>query len=427
MKNTLRIVIGSLLLTACGGSSRSGVTIEGAVGATGSAAAGLQVSARGRGTLTDSSGQFSLKGVPAGSVSLRLQGDGLDDQLDLGGLIDGMQVTLTVSVTAGHAKLEHEEGEFVGRIDSIALPDLVVSGVTVHTNSSTEVEQGDKDLALTDLKVGEEVRVEGVVGSDHSITASEIEVLPAENEVEVEGVVRSVDKEHSSLQVAVGASKPGEAPVAERLVTVKVNSSTRIFRGDDRIQLKDVQPGDRVHVRGTLQAGGSVLARVIRVAPGFHARVDLVGVIDSIDKTNSKLVVSGLTVVVDAQTRIVIGDHQGTLADLTVGETVHVLGTPPGDGTILARLIIVRPPPGPPPPPEVELKGTVSAVDTASTPHNLTVDHIKVNIDADTRFGGDAHSLADIHVGDFVGVAGTENADGSVEARVVVKIGPSPP
>jgi hypothetical protein len=30
-------------------------------------------------------------------------------------------------------------------------------------------------------------------------------------------------------------------------------------------------------------------------------------------------------------------------------------------------------------------------------------------------------------VGDFVGVAGTENADGSVEARVVVKIGSSPP
>ena len=36
-------------------------------------------------------------------------------------------------------------------------------------------------------------------------------------------------------------------------------------------------------------------------------------------------------------------------------------------------------------------------------------------------------SLADIHVGDFVGVAGTENADGSVAARVVVKIGPIPP
>lgn len=427
MKNALPIVIGSVLLTACGGSAPGGVTIEGAVGATGSAAAGLQVSSLGRGTVTDSSGQFSLKGVPAGRVSLRLQGDGLDDQLDLGGLIDGMQVTLTVSVTAGHAKLEREEGEFVGHIDSIKLPDLVVSGITVHTDSSTEVEQGDKNLALTDLKVGEEVRVEGVVGPDHSITASEIEVLPAENEVELEGVVRSVDTQHSSLQVAVGGSGPGEPPAAERLATVNADSNTRIFRGDDRIQLKDVQPGDRVHVRGTLQGDGSVLARVIRVAPGFHARVDLVGMIDSIDTTHSKLVVSGLTVVVDAQTRIVIGDHEGKLTDLTVGEKVHVLGTPPGDGTILARLIIVRPPPGPPPPPEVELKGTVSAVDTTSTPSTLTVDHIKVNIDANTRFGGDAHSLADIHVGDFVGVAGTENADGSVEARVVVKIGSSSP
>ena len=101
MKNALRLVIGSLLLAACGSSSGSGVTIEGAVGATGSAAAGLQVSAHGRGTVSDSSGQFSLKGVPAGRVSLRLQGDGLDDQLDLGGLIDGMQVTLTLSGARG--------------------------------------------------------------------------------------------------------------------------------------------------------------------------------------------------------------------------------------------------------------------------------------------------------------------------------------
>jgi hypothetical protein len=77
----------------------------------------------------------------------------------------------------------------------------------------------------------------------------------------------------------------------------------------------------------------------------------------------------------------------GTLADLTVGERVHVFGTPP--------------------PPEVELKGTVRAVDTTSTPNTLTVNHITVNIDANTRFGGDAHSLANIHVGDFVGVAGT--------------------
>lgn len=44
------------------------------------------------------------------------------------------------------------------------------------------MEQGDKNLALTDLKVGEEVRVEGVVGTDHSVTASEIEVLMRERE-----------------------------------------------------------------------------------------------------------------------------------------------------------------------------------------------------------------------------------------------------
>jgi hypothetical protein len=339
MKLGSLVSLASLLLAvACGGSDRSvgvdstsGATVEGALHTSGASSSGLRVSVQpaGPSTATDDSGHFLLEGVPAGSVGLRFEGPGfVAAVLQLGVVADGMEIVLDVRLSSGQAEA-HAEVEFKGVIESIdpAHNKLKVSGVTVTTSASTEIERTDQHIALSDLKVGERVRVEGTPQADGTVAAKEIEVVPAarEREVELEGIVESVDVAKSSLKVS------GH--------TVITTPTTLIRRGDEVIALKDVKAGDRVHVRGKLQADGSILARIIRVAPGFLPRVVLEGIIESVDTAKNTLKVSGLTVVTDANTRIVRAHQAIMLKDLKVGERVHVRGTPQTNGTILAIVI----------------------------------------------------------------------------------------
>jgi hypothetical protein len=234
---------------------------------------------------------------------------------------------------------DSEEAELTGAITS--LTPLVVGGVTVHTDATTQVRQGDHMLTLADLTVGETVHVEGAVASDGSITATEIEVVTAEdeeNEAEVEGVIQSIDATHSTFVVAVEGDD--EMAATMHTVTIATDAHTMIRSGDEAIAFGALATGNRVHVRGTRQSDGSVLASVIRVAPGFHARAELSGTVGAINADKMSLTVAGIVVNTDANTRITMGDDgAATFADIHVGDIVHVSGTPPGDGSILASSI----------------------------------------------------------------------------------------
>jgi hypothetical protein len=391
-----------LLASACGSSQAGGsASISGVVRDQSAAAAGVQLAMGGETARTDVAGEFSLT-VPAGQGALHVSSDGAESILQFGSIVDGMRLDLVMNVSGGSAQVESAEVELSGIISAIAAPDLTVAGKKIVTNSTTEVHPG----SFADLKLGEQVRVEGPLQADGSILAREIEAgAEAEaEEVEIEGVVQSVAA--PKLQVS------GR--------TVDTNSDTRIRRGDDSIHLSDVKPGDRVHVRGSLESDSTtILARVIRVAPGFSMRVELDGTIDSITPPDH-LQVSGLTVITDAHTAIVQGDTALTFADLKASEHVLVDGIPQQGGTILALTIRVAPvePPPPPQQPDVELRGAVQSMSASG----FVAGGQTVKVDAQTRFGGTATSLADIHVGDLVGVEGTRNTDGSVEATIVVKI-----
>jgi hypothetical protein len=325
------IAIAVLFAAACGSSQASGnAIISGVVHDQSAAVAGAQLSMANRTARTDAAGQFSMS-VPAGSAALHVSTAGADHVLQFGTVVDSMRLDLVVSVSGGSAEIESAEVELSGAISAIALPDFTVAGKTIVTDSSTEVEPG----TLADLKVGEEVHIDGVLQSNGSVLAREIEAgSEAEGEgVELEGVVQSVT--------------PPTLKISGR--SVETNSKTRIVRGDDVIALADVMAGDRVHVRGKLEADGTtILARIIKVAPGFALHVELDGTIDSI--TPPDLKVSGLTVVTDQHTEIEQNDKPLSLADLKTGEHVRVKGVPQQDGTILALRIevaLVEPPPPP--------------------------------------------------------------------------------
>jgi hypothetical protein len=226
MRVDLRVLISlsalALLLgaVACSSSASSptapsaaerGATIEGTVQAGTSAnsseltafstAGGIKVTVMGTSlsTTTDSSGRFVLQGVAGGSATLRFQGQGVDATIELGGLVAGQTLTITVRVSGSQAVIVSPASpappgrkvEFSGRVESVTPPTLMVSGRKVMTNGSTRIRRGDKTVGLADLKVGEKVEVKGTLKgtrqTDNSVLASKIKVEDDEEEDDDDG------------------------------------------------------------------------------------------------------------------------------------------------------------------------------------------------------------------------------------------------
>ncbi len=236
MRTTVLVLTGTALLAAaCGGSMpagpstpparTSGAVVQGTVAGASSASAGLvraaaasplRVSVVGTSitTSTDGSGRFVLSGVPAGTVTLRFEADGVDARLEIAGLADGQVLTITVRVSGHEASLlddspspsptptptprpspsatprpsptpddddNGQEVEFRGAVQSVTPPDLRVAGRTVHTDGSTRILRKDQRIGLSDIKVGATVEVEGQRRADGSVLARKIKLEDGED------------------------------------------------------------------------------------------------------------------------------------------------------------------------------------------------------------------------------------------------------
>jgi carboxypeptidase family protein len=195
--------IATLAFVACGGNSSmltgasgsGGATIMGTVnpGATassrgevramaGSSGITVTVTQTGQATQTDSSGRFVLTNLPAGSVTLRFTGRGMDAQLEISGLEAGQTLTITVNVSGSHADLDSSEkspsspeascfapgakAEVEGKITGKTASSITVeqegkgSFVCMITPSTT-IRKGNGSLTQEDLDVGDHVHVSG--------------------------------------------------------------------------------------------------------------------------------------------------------------------------------------------------------------------------------------------------------------------------
>jgi Domain of unknown function (DUF5666) len=188
------------------GTVQSGVSAAG-VSTARHNAAGVRVTVIGTGasSTTDSSGRFVLTDIQAGKpVSLRFEAPGIDAVLGLGGLVAGQTLTITVSLSHDHATLDDPDDSPSPSPGPSPSPEPSPSPKPPH-------------------------------GHD--------------GEVELKGVVESIT--------------PPSLMVAGRVVQTDAN--TEIKRNGDRIGLADLKLQDKVEVKGTTQADGSVLARKITV------------------------------------------------------------------------------------------------------------------------------------------------------------------
>ena len=155
--------------------------------------------------------------------------------------------------------------EIEGRVDSVTPPDLVVMDRrgprTIRTSIATRIEKDDRRISLSEVLPGDQVEVEGVLLSDGSLLAREIEVEGEdhdENEVEFTGTIESID---SNVLVISGR-------------TVIVTPSTVIKKDGQRIGVEQLVLGDRVEVEGVRLADETILASELEVRDADDEDVD---------------------------------------------------------------------------------------------------------------------------------------------------------
>ncbi len=384
-----------LLGVACGsGGSLSGpsataggrgVTIQGTVNggagassvpsASSTKAAGLKVSVVGSSlsTATNDSGQFILAGAPDGHVILRFEGQGVDARVELLGLVSGQTIKLEVNVAGTQAVTASSEAEFTGSVTVVGTSSLNVSGITVLVPPATEIKRGSAKIALSDIKVGETVTVEGALNPDGTVMAREIKALgasPSPTPTPSSSPTPSpsptpTPSTGSPIEFSGAISNVGATSLVVSGRTVSVNSSTEIKRDGVTARLADLKTGDTAKVEGLL-SNGDVLAREIKATSGSSpaTKVKFNGTIQSITLPSS-LMVSGTKVVVNGSTEIKKSDGgggdddgddddddkddddkgsnqgSGSLSSLQVGQRVEVEGTTQSDGSVLAKKIKV--------------------------------------------------------------------------------------
>jgi Domain of unknown function (DUF5666) len=332
----------ALALVGCGSSTKSGARIEGMMDPASLSAAGgspvlVSVTGTPQSTATDAFGRFGFAGLAPGDATLRFRGNGFDVSVRIPGLMDKQTLRITVRITEHGCEVRHaKENEItvVGAIAAVGTSSITISGLEVDVDANTRIEDHDAHLALSNLKVGDVVRVEGKLQAGGKVLAEEIELLvPAGGaQVLLRGVIDSVDAKGASFTVSG--------------LKIATDSSTK-FAGV--AAAGDLKVGDRVLVQGALQSNGSVLARLVvkqQVEEEQEEEDEIEGTITSITQPD-RFVVAGKTVVVNSATEFE-DDHQGegsgnehslTFADLKVGDFVEVEGVAQANGTFLARKV----------------------------------------------------------------------------------------
>jgi hypothetical protein len=330
--------------------------------------AGLQVGVVGTPLLApvDEEGQFALAGVPAGTATLRFEGAGVDARVAVPGVQDGLVTSVTVRVSGGAAELTGTptcsptaETYFSGTLYSVEGTRLVVGSRTVDASQVKKVWRGDRRIQLSELEVGEKVKVWGTQRGDGVVLAEEIAALTSgpsgsETWVTFSGKVESVS---ASARDVHGNPNGGYPVLVVAGNTVRTSSDTKVRRSDgSAMSPTEIKVGQTASVEGWRKTDGSVRATKIVVegtgsgTPGdwvaFRGRVEAVAASDLAADVHSscvlKMKVAGRYVQTDGSTVYKWSD--GSVLDpyaIVAGDQAFVEGWSKPEGYVLAAKVVV--------------------------------------------------------------------------------------
>jgi hypothetical protein len=151
---------------------------------------------------------------------------------------------------------------------------------------------------LPRLRKGSWVKVEGQLLPSGGLRATELKV-------------RNGDIDESQITTTITAMDPSRKQFTTRFgITVQTNGRTEVqaSKSNPRTTLATLQAGDRVEVEGKLQKNGALLANEIEIKkpekPGDKGRdEELTGRIESVDVAARQIVLLGITVYLDENTK----------------------------------------------------------------------------------------------------------------------------
>ena len=332
-----------LLAAACGSASdpdsmpaaNGGGVMQGTVMGGGSQNMRVAVPSSSAATTTDTAGGFLLTGVPKGAAALQFSGGGQSATLATAAMVPGEFRRMTVSIS-GASVTEHNEQtetEFEGTVDAIDGTVLTVAGRKVAVTDATKIRREDAAAVFADLVLGTPVEVEGTLNADGSVTAGEISIEDR-NDVDRVAFVGTLTQINGNTLTVGG-------------LTVNVGAATAIVRGDTTLTLADLKVGDRVLIRGAVQADRSVNATRIRVLPREDEPEEEMHVSGKVAAVGANTFTIGDTVITtDARTEFE-GNGLHSLADLKVGDFVFAEVMKQADGSLLAEEVKRFTPPMP--------------------------------------------------------------------------------
>jgi len=191
---------------------------------------------------------------------IQLSAVNVGDQVEAVGTSVDAHTILAQRINVEVPETEAGEVEVQGTVQTVGTSSLTVSTsngtMTVNVDSNTVIRKQGTTIQLSDVKVGDKIEAVGTSIDPTTILAKTINVESPETEtedVEVEGTVKAVGT--SSLTVTT--SKGDE--------TVNVDSKTVITKDDTKIQLSDINVGDKVQAEGTKVDATTMLAKKIEV------------------------------------------------------------------------------------------------------------------------------------------------------------------
>src|SRR6266705_2938616 len=321
-----------VLVAACGTSSHptdmpassGGGIIQGSVIGSGSQML-VEVPSSSAATTTDANGGFLLATVPKGATVLHFSGGGQNASLATAPVVSGefRHLTLSISGTRVTEQSEQTETEFEGTVDAIDGMVLTVAGRKVAVTDATTIRKDDAAATFADLVLGTLVEVEGTLNADGGVTAIEISIEDRNEAERIAFVVTLTQIAGNTLTVDG--------------VTVHVGSATVIVKGDTTLTLPDLKVGDRVLVRGAVQADKSINATRIRVLPREDEPEEEMHVSGKVTAVGASSFTIGDTLIAtDAKTEFEGSGFHG-LADLKVGDFAFAEVIRQADGSLLAE------------------------------------------------------------------------------------------
>ncbi|MFT3917578.1 MAG: DUF5666 domain-containing protein [Anaeromyxobacteraceae bacterium] len=210
---------------------------------------------------------------------------------------------------------------------------------------------------------------------------------------------------------------------------VLVDANTKIMRGTAVIALADVKVGEFAGALARRAADATLTAVAIQLMPapppavlGFRGTVKGVGA-DSVTLTVEPIgmvttsAAIDVTLLVNAETKLLRGTAVIGLSDLKVGEPAAAMATKNADGTLTALSILVAP--AAPPPTVDHVTGPIGTADVAGK--TVVVGGKTLAVDAATVImqGMKPIGLADLVTGESADAVVTPLADGTLLAKFV--------